>query len=120
MTDHVNGNVLADEGDSVRAETPSQRLQKAQSLGSSPLTSLGATPSPQNHGFETRPHGVYDDNVPANPFWVEINPKAGSFNRDEYIVDEEEFRIVGIYADRGEGDDVSYECHFEDDHFALV
>jgi len=119
MTHRGNGDGSPDELDSVG--TPPPRLQNQHSASSSPLSSLGATPSLESYVPETRPLGVYNDMVPANkPFWVEINPKGDSFNRDDFIMNEEEFRIVGIFGDIGEGDDISYECQFEDDHTAIV
>ena len=121
MTQLPNGDESPDELDSIRVERHPRHLQNKSSTSSSSLTSLGATPSLQNYEPEARPVGVYNDLVPANkPFWVEINPKGDSFNRDDFIIDEEEFRIVGIYGDIGEGDDISYECQFEDDHTAIV
>jgi hypothetical protein len=121
MTQAVDGDNPLDELDFIRVEKPPPRLQKPQSTSSSSLSSLGATPSIEDYAPYTRPVGVYKDVIPANkPFWVEINPKGDTFNRDEYTVDEEEFKIVGIFGDIGEGDDVSYECQFEDDHIAIV
>jgi len=108
--------------DSIRVDKPPPpRLQKPRSTSSSSLSSLGATPSIQDYAPYTRPVGVYKDVIPPNkPFWVEINPKGDTFTREEYTVDEEEFSIVGIFGDIGEGDDISYECQFEDDHLAIV
>ena len=121
MTRVVDSDKPLDELDSIRVDKPPPRPQKPRSTSSSSLSSLGATPSIEDYAPYTRPVGVYMDVIPANkPFWVEINPKGDAFNRDEYSVDEEEFSIVGIYGDIGEGDDISYECQFEDDHVAIV
>jgi hypothetical protein len=121
MTQLEDDNKPLDKLDSSRVDTPPQRPPKLRSASSSSLSSLGATPSVQGYIPYERPVGVYMDVVPANkPFWVEINPKEDTFNRDEYTVDEEEVSIVGIYGDIGEGDDISYECQFEDDHTAIV
>jgi hypothetical protein len=63
---------------------------------------------------------VYNDTIPPDaPFWVEINP-IPDIERDTYNKIEEEFNIVGIIGDIGEGDEVQYEVQFEDYHTATV
>lgn len=69
----------------------------------------------------SRPRALYNDLYPKDrSFWVEITPKPDGSGRNEFEIDEEEFRIVGIFGDIGEGDDIMYEVQFEDDHTAIV
>jgi hypothetical protein len=84
------------------------------------LSSIGSTPSRILSIAEARPQGVFTDRIPDGAcFWVEIHPKQ-DFIRNEYEADDEEFYVVGIVGEIGEGDDIQYEVQFEDDHSALV
>jgi hypothetical protein len=121
VSQQVNGHKPIEENDTIRVETPSPPPQKTLSAPSSSLTSLGSTPSVQDFGPGSRPVGVYTDVVPANkPFWVEVNPKDETFDRNAFTLDEEEITIVWIISDKGEGDDISYEVQFEDDRVEEV
>lgn len=96
-------------------------LQPEDPSDNSTLSSVRSTPSVFMFDPSNYPVGVYNDTVPSShKFWVEINPKDGSFIREEYSLDEEEFTIVGIIGEIGEGDDITYEVQFEDDHTAQV
>jgi hypothetical protein len=95
--------------------------QREGSSDSSSLSSIRSTPSVFMFDPSNYPVGVYNDTVPSDwKFFVEINPKDGSFIREEYVLDEEEFNVVGIIGEIGEGDDMIYEVQFEDDHTAQV
>src|ERR1700736_77081 len=86
----------------------------------SSLSSVGCTPSRDFTPSTTRDVDVYKDAVQSSqPFWIEINPTP-NLNRDAYEVDDEEFNIVGIFGEIGEGDDILYDIQFEDDHTATV
>jgi hypothetical protein len=86
----------------------------------SSLSSLGSTPSRIISISESRPRGLFNDVVPENStVWVEINPKP-DFVPGDYEADDNEFNVVGIVGELGEGDDTHYEVQFEDDHIALV
>lgn len=62
----------------------------------------------------------YNSDIPSGaPFWVEIRPPP-DLQRDLYMRNEEEFNVVGIFGDVGEGDNTLYEVQFEDDHTATV
>jgi hypothetical protein len=104
---------------------PSPRLidepEKRRSLGSSSsLTPPGDTPSREMSPLTTRV-GVYNDTVPVDqPFWLEMNPKSADFKRDAYEIDEDEFTVVDITGEIGEGDDILYDVQFEDNHTATV
>lgn len=112
--------VLEDSDDNdVVALTSDKQPQRSRSIESSSTRSLGSTPV-RHQLPQTRRPQVYNDVLPRNkPFWVEINPKP-EFNREDYQVDDEEFNIVGIFGEVGEGDDVQYEAQFEDDHIVTV
>jgi len=95
--------------------------QREVASDSSTLSSVRSTPSVMMFDPSNYPVGVYTDPLPTNrKFWVEIHPKDASFIREEYTLDEEEFTIVGIIAEIGEGDGITYEVQFEDDHTAQV
>ena len=88
---------------------------------SSTLSSVRSTPSVMMFDPSNYPVGVYTDPLPSDrKFWVEIHPKDANFIREEYSLDEEEFTVVGIIGEIGEGDDITYEVQFEDDHTAQV
>ena len=94
--------------------------QRSPSTASPSLTPIGSTPERDPTPIPTRPAGVYKDRVPSNAsFWVEINPKP-SLDRDSYQINQEEFNVAAVYDEFGEGDDLSYEVQFEDDHIATV
>jgi hypothetical protein len=94
--------------------------QQSPSTASPSLTPIGSTPVRDPTPIPTRPAGVYNDRVPSNAkFWVEINPKP-SLNRDLYQINQEEFKVAAVYDEFGEGDDLSYQVQFEDDHIATV
>src|SRR5437762_14166503 len=83
----------------VALNNEGRSLQRTRSASSSSLTSAGSTPS-RGMTPPTCHRALYDDFIPNNPFWVEINPKPG-FNRDDYEIDEQEFHIVGIFGEIG-------------------
>ena len=86
----------------------------------SSLSDLSSTPSRILSVSEVRPRGIFTDSVPETAsFWVEINPKPG-LDRNDYEADDDEFNVVGIIGELGEGDNVEYEVQFEDDHTTLV
>ena len=72
-----------------------------------------------NTSSQTRRTPVYPDVISNAPFCVQINSKS-NFNRDDYQLDDEEFNIVGIIGDIGQGDSALYEVQFEDGHTAIV
>ena len=100
----------------VTAFTP-QPTRVTSSASSSTLT-----PAPDILIVPTRRTPVYNDIVPSDSkFWVEINrPSLSDFNRDLYDIDEDEFNVVGIYDEIGEGAEKAYEAQFEDGHMAMV
>lgn len=88
---------------------------------SSSLTTARSTPSLDMFDPSNYPAGVYTDTIPSDAkFYVEIKPKGPDFEREDYLIDEEEFKIVGIIGEIGEGDDIKYEVQFGDDHIAKV
>jgi hypothetical protein len=95
------------------------------SLGSTP--SLGSPPTMEDDAssldislLQTQ-LAAYNEIVhPGASFWVEINPHPQSFDRDSIAIDHEEFHIIGIFGEVGEGNDLLYEVQFEDDHTAIV
>lgn len=104
---------------SVVAINTDERPQESPSADSSSLTPSGSTLS-KDESLGTRGIGVYNDVMPpSTTFWIEVNPKS-QFDRDEFELDEEEFDVVGIVGEVGEGDDLQYEVQFEDDHTATV
>jgi len=118
----------ADERSNVDAVSDGDTRPSAEDLGpiendvpeSSSLSDLSSTPSRILSISEARPRGVFTDRVSETAsFWVEINPKPG-LDRDDYEADDDEFNVVGIIGELGEGDDIEYEVQFEDDHTALV
>jgi hypothetical protein len=94
---------------------PLQTTLSANSFNTIPEES----PPTLNIPLQTRRTGVYTDVTPNAPFWVQINPKP-NFNRDDYQLDDEEFNIVGIVGEIGQGEDLLYEVQFQDDHTAIV
>jgi hypothetical protein len=97
-----------------------QTSQRISSKASPSLTPVGSTPGRDPTPISTRPIGVYNDSVPEDAlFWVEINPKP-TFDGDLCVFNEEEFNVAAVYEEFGEGDDLSYEVQFEDDHIAKV
>ena len=67
------------------------------------------------------PAGIYDDTVPSDSkFYVSIKPMDADFIREDYVIDEDEFTIVSIIGEIGEGDDITYEVQFVDDHITMV
>jgi len=87
---------------------------------SSSLSDLSSTPSRILSISEARPQGIFMDRVPETAtFWVEINPKRG-LDHNDYKADDDEFNVVGIIGELGEGDHIQYEVQFEDDRIALV
>jgi hypothetical protein len=108
----------SDENDVVALNSDKQH-QRRRSIDSLSLRSLGSTSS-RDKPPQTRRQPVYNDVLPPNtPYWVEINPTP-EFNREDYHVDDEEFNIVGIFGEVGEGVDVQYEVQFEDDRIVTV
>lgn len=96
-------------------------IQRDGPSDSSTLSSVRSTPSVFMFDPSNYPVGVYNDPIPSDSnFCVEINPKGAEFIREEYLLDEEEFTIVGIIGEIGEGDDILYEVQFEDDHTTQV
>ena len=95
--------------------------QRQSPSASSTLSSARSTPSVFMFDPSQYPVGIYTDTVSSDrKFFVEINPKGEDFRREDYFLDEEEFTIVGIIGEIGEGDDIIYEVQFEDDHTAQV
>src|SRR5271167_13183 len=72
-------------------------IQREGPSDSSTLSSVRSTPSVFMFDPSNYPVGVYSDTIPSDSnFWVEVNPKGPEFVREEYLLDEEEFTIVGI------------------------
>lgn len=104
--------------DSFLLSSDGQPLQTTLSADSSILM-VEESPPVSNTSSQTRRTLVYPDDISNAPFCVQINSKS-NFNRDDYQLDEEEFNIVGIIGDIGQGDSALYEVQFEDGHTAIV
>lgn len=103
----------------VRASNDKKQRQQNVSKNTSPPSSHAST-SLRGISLQTHPIGEYNDIVAQNePFWVEVNPKP-EFHRNDYEINEEEFNVVGIFGETGQGDALQYEVQFEDDHTATV
>ena len=88
---------------------------------SSSLTTARSTPSLLMFDPTNYPAGIYDDTVPSDSkFYVSIKPMDADFIREDYVIDEDEFTIVSIIGEIGEGDDITYEVQFVDDHITMV
>lgn len=97
-------------------------LTRRRTRVTSSASSSTLTPAPDILVVPTRRTPVYNDIVPSDSkFWVEINqPSSPDFNRNLYDIDEDEFNVVGIYDEIGEGSEKVYEVQFEDGHIATV
>jgi hypothetical protein len=108
--------------DEIIVTLPPDQSSRRASIASQ--TSSTLTPAPDILVPPTRRTPVYNDVIPPEAkFWVEINPpNQPGFDRESYEIDEEEFNVVGIFDDTGDGngDDKIYEVQFEDDHLASV
>ena len=104
--------------DIIMLNSDGQPLETNLSANSSGLMPEESPPTP-NISPQTRRTSVYPDVIPNVPFWVQINSKS-NFNRDDYQLDDEEFNIVGIIGEFGEGEGLLYEVQFEDNHTAIV
>jgi len=121
LRDSIMDKVVLEDSDEndIAALINDKQPRRSRSTDSPSLRSHGPTP-PRDESPQTRRPPVYNDVLPLNKsYWVEINPKP-EFNREDYHVDDEEFNIVGVFGEVGEGVDVQYEVQFEDDHIVTV
>ena len=95
--------------------------ENTSTVGLPSTANLGLPMTRETSIHSVRPADVYNSTIPVDKlFWLEITAKPDGFDRDAYEMDEEEFRVVGIFGEIGEGDDAMYEVQFEDDHTAIV